>query len=102
MTFFANMNPTALLRGMMQQQPQNMLAQLVALYRTNPQLAQQILAARPDLAALLSQMQVPAAPPMVPQGQAQYRQPLPGGFASAGATNEFPVAGDTPGSYGGR
>jgi hypothetical protein len=47
---------------------------------------------------MLAQMQ---APP-VPRGQAQYRTPLPGGFASAGATNEFPVEGDTPGSYGGR
>jgi hypothetical protein len=92
--FFSNMNPQALLQGMQQMQPQNLLAQLVALYRQNPQLAQQILAARPDLAAMLAQMPSP-------QSQAQYRQPLRGGFPGA-ATSEFPVAGDTPGSYGGR
>ena len=88
-------DPKTVLRG---QQPsaQQRLARLVMLNGIDSRRAHQELAADPEVQQFL------VANEQRRKQERTYRQPLPGGYASAGATNEFPQAGDTPGSYGGR
>jgi hypothetical protein len=89
------MDPQSLYRNMQQPSPEQRLVRLVMLNATNPRLAQQALAADPEVQQLLAANRHRLAQ------QQKYRQPQTGGFPGA-ATAEFPVAGDTPSSYGGR
>jgi hypothetical protein len=86
-----NFDPKTVLRG---QQPsaEQRLARLVMLNGIDPRRAHQELAADPEVQQLL----------VANKKRQTYRQPLPGGFASAGATNEFPQPGTPAAGSGGR